>query len=194
MSDLTRDEHHVYRYRGKIVPGVTRIMDHTLRDLSTIAKAVLENAREIGTLVHDATELDVKDELDPDSVDPSIKPYMRAWHQFRLEVKPVFLSSEEMVYHHTYGYAGTLDHRTVINGEEGILDKKTGIPDKSDAVQLSAYKHAKFHDSEILQRTQKGWILSLRNDGTYRLREYKDYFHIFLAALTCHRFINEGWK
>lgn len=189
---MVLDEAHVYRLRGRVVPGVTRVLDKTLRDLSMISRDVLERARETGTLVHDATELDAMGELDHETIDPSILPYMKAWWRFREVVKPVFISNEEMVYHPVYDFAGKLDHHVEILGEEGILDKKSGVSDRVDEVQLSAYVQGKFHLENDRARRMKRWVLQLGADGNYKLRPCGDHFHVFLAALTCYRFKNGG--
>lgn len=189
---LTRDVDHRYHYKGRIIPGVTRVIDGTLRDLSKISREVLANAAEIGELVHEATAMDAEDALEESSIDPSITGYITAWRRFRSEVKPIIISSEEMVYHPAYDYAGQLDHRMIINNENGIVDKKTGVEDRADPVQLSAYRQARYHNEPDLARSTKMWILSLRKDGTYRLRNYADQFHIFLAALTCFRYKTGG--
>lgn len=191
IPGLTRDEEHVYRLNGRVITGVTRVVD-MLRDLSGVPRNVLENKREIGELVHRATELDAQEQLDHESIDPDIRPYMEGWWRFIAEVKPRWLSHEEYVYHTAYDYAGQLDHRVEINGEEGVLDKKTSAPSLCDAVQLSAYAQAKYHSSPAIANTQRLWILQLLPDGTYRLRRYMDHFHVFLAALTCYRFKNGG--
>lgn len=184
MSDgLTRDEHHVYRLHDRVVPGVTRILD-VLRKSIPVPKAVMENARDLGDIVHQATALDATNDLDDTTVDPEAMPYIKAFRKFRFEVKPKILSTEEFVYNGMYDYAGCLDHRMIINGEEGILDKKTGIEDPIDKVQLSAYHRAKYGPD----RKMKRWILSLRPNGSYIITPHEDYFHIFIAALTVYRF------
>lgn len=191
VAGLERDSDHVYRYMGKIVPGVTRVID-MLRDFSGISREVLANAAEIGELVHEATELDALGELDQKTIDPSIDGYFNAWRRFRSEVQPEILSCEEYVYHPTFHYAGQLDHRMVIKGRRAIVDKKTGVEDLCDAVQLSAYLQARFHDDRVELAAHDLYILSLRPNGTYKLRKYGDHFHVFLAALTCYRFKNGG--
>lgn len=190
IEGLSLDDQHVYRYKGRVIPGVTRVLDGILRDFSMVSREKLAIAAETGDLVHRATELDVLGDLDEASVDPSITPYITAWRTFRREVNPVFTASEEIVYHPTYNYAGRLDHEVVIRGEDGILDKKTGVDDVIDAVQLSAYLQAKYHREPEVALRKKRWVLSLKRDGTYRLRPYGDHFHVFLAALTCYRFKN----
>jgi len=183
IDGLTRDEHHVYRFNGRVVPNVTRILD-VLKKPIPASPEVLQRKRDLGDIVHQATALDATNDLDDETVDPDAMPYLKAFRRFRMEVKPRFLSTEEYVFSQTYGYAGTLDHTVVINGEEGVLDKKTGIDDPTDRVQLSAYHNAKYG----LNRKTKRWILSLRDNGSYVLTPHDDYFHVFLAALTVYRY------
>lgn len=190
VPGLVLGEQHVYRYNGRVVTNVTRVIDATLRNLTGVNPLVLANKREIGELVHRATELDAMGELDIDSVDESIAQYMKGWRRFRDECRPVFHSNEEHVYHPTYDYAGTLDHCMTIGADEGIVDKKTSEPDLTDAVQLSAYFQAKYRERPAGKGGLVMWALHLRDDGTYRLRKYSDHFHVFIAALTCYRFKN----
>lgn len=186
IPGLTRDEHHVYRKDGRVVPGVTRVVD-MLRDFSKIPRAIREDKAELGDLVHKATSLDYRGELDEGTVDDEVRPYLTAWRTFLAEVKPEILSDEEYVYSGVYDFAGTLDHRMIIGAAEGVLDKKTGVQDLADAVQVSAYAEAAY---PTRRQIMKRWALYLRPDGTYRLQNYTDHFHVFTAALTCYRFKN----
>jgi hypothetical protein len=180
---------HTYRKNGAVIPSVTQCLEAGgLRDYSGIPDEVLRNKAELGELVHRATELDAFGVLNEATVDEQVWPYLKAWRKFRDETGAAVISAEQKVYHTLYGYAGTLDHIVVINGEYGVLDKKTGLPDPSDGVQLAAYQEAVNHGKRLLgdRRAMKRWGLYLANTGKYQLVPYDNAgdFAVFLAALT----------
>lgn len=193
----TLDENsHTYKLKGREVPGVTKVLSAVLGSTWKIPKEILENAGEIGQLVHDATALDVSGDLDDDTVDPEIMGYVRAFRRFREEVKPEFLSTEEVVYHSSYNYAGKLDHIVKIAGHIGVLDKKTGVVLKTNELQVAAYREAKISGLTNVNgpRITKDWVLYLKDDGTYRLhlvQEHARAFQLFISALNCYRFMEE---
>ncbi len=189
---------HTYRLGRVVVPGVTSVIDRILKQTWRIDREVLANRAEIGQLVHEATELDVEGELDDDTIDKEILGYVRAFRRFREEMKPTFHSTEELVYHPAYNYAGTLDHVMELNGAVGVVDKKSGMEMDANEVQIAAYWEAKMAGSmkyingKLLTR---GWVLYLRENGTYKLHPVKErgrLFQIFVSALNCYNFIERG--
>lgn len=177
---------HIYRVDGVRVPSVTQVLGLAgMRDFSKIPTPVLENKRELGDLVHMATELDAFDDLDEDTVDEQVWPYLKAWRKFMSDTGATIVTAESRVDHFLYGYAGKLDHQVILNTAPGIIDKKTGVPDPSDGLQLAAYERAlNYHNPRAPY--MKRWGLYLANDETYKLVEYTagSDFQIFLAALT----------
>jgi hypothetical protein len=85
---------HTYAWGGQHVPSVTQIL-RPLVDYSSIPEHVLEIARDRGTRVHKATELDDAGTLDMDSVTEDIAGYLRAWQQFKRDRGVVVLESEK---------------------------------------------------------------------------------------------------
>jgi hypothetical protein len=178
---------HVYRVEGKVVPGVTSIL--AFGGLVTLGGTdeQLENARERGTAVHTATELDDRGTLDEVSLHPSLWGRLYAWRAFREEWEFVPTHIETRVFHKTYGYAGTFDRLGTSPKFKGpvLLDIKSGTEQAATGPQLAAYLHA-FTDlpSERKRITRMG--VYLRDDCSYKAVVYNDPNDIFVftAALT----------
>lgn len=136
-----KESTHQYFVDGKEYPSVTTIL-HSLNDFSFVNKELLDRAARFGSAVHRATELYDQNELDIDSMDDALMPYLEAWDMFLHQYKPELLSVEHRVAS-MYGYAGTLDRYAEIKGKRVILDIKSGsVVPKYTGLQLSAYEQA----------------------------------------------------
>ena len=99
---------HAYHHNGVRLPSVTQILQ---------AEGFIDMrffdaySRERGRLVHLATHYDDMGELDEDTLDPVIEPYLRAWRKFRQESGFTVESSEVPMVNIKYGFAGTPDVR-----------------------------------------------------------------------------------
>lgn len=179
------EETHTYRVRGVEVPGVTRIL-RPLCDFSRIRPEVLEAKADLGRRVHFACQLDDEQDLDEDSVEPDVAPYLAAWRMFLLESGAVVLQNEQKVYEPTLLYAGTLDNVLELDGKRWLVDKKTAftVP-MSAGPQTAAYLRA-LADPSVTHRA----AVRLRPDGTYRLDPLtgSDDWAAFMSCLTLHRF------
>lgn len=178
---------HTYTFGGRRVSSVTEILK-PLNDYSAIPAAVLAVAADRGTRAHLATELDDAGTLDESTVADDIKPYLQAWRTFKSERSPVILDIELRVHNPTSNYAGTLDRLLSMDGDDWLIDIKTGaeIPG-SVGPQTAAYKAATGND-----KLRRG-VVQLKGDGTYRFRELgspKDWV-IFQACNLIHRFKQE---
>lgn len=180
---------HTYTIGRRVIPGVTRVIDAMLRKRYPVSPQVWEKAQELGTLVHDATELFDKDDLDEDSIDKDVEPYLEAWKKFRREMRPTIRSIERIVYHPMYGFAGKEDREVQMEGVIGTLDIKSGVLDPTHDIQLAAYMAAKNYNKPYIDQSQRGWCVYLRDDGDFKLARQnneRDNFNIFLAALQCY--------
>jgi hypothetical protein len=190
---------HTYTRRdnGLVVPGVTSILDATFQVFAKVPPDVLEYARELGTIVHETTELYDRNDLDAQSVDPVVEPYLEAWIKFRREQQPQILAIEQTVFHPLYGYAGMFDRGARLFDEKALLDIKTSSALDLALVgpQLAAYLEA---INDELRRSPLGpkeerytrrYGIQLREDGTYRLVECKDPadLAVFLSCLNIQR-------
>ncbi len=183
---LTFDEaSHTYRLAGSPVPGVTSILA-PLVNLAGIPRDVLDAKRQLGQDVHYACQLLDEDDLDEDSVEERIEPYVQAYRRFKADTGAQVLLNEHQVAEPTLRYAGTLDRVLLISGQRWLVDLKTCISTPlAVGPQTAAYLRA-LRDPAV---THRG-ALRLRPDGTYRLDSLTgaDDWSTFLACLTLHRF------
>jgi hypothetical protein len=187
VDGLTFDPvRHRYAYKGKPVPNVTTILQEArLVDLEGVSPEVLRIAGERGTDAHGACQLHDQDDLDEDSIDDTVRPYLTAWRKFRAETNAEIQAVEQQVYNPAWQYAGTLDRLLAFAGREWIGDIKTGVPQRATGVQLAAYRACLPKSEQRRQRV----AIHLRADGTYGLIHYDDHgdTHVFYAALTLYR-------
>ena len=183
MGKLEFDEaKHEYRLEGALLPSVTQVLK-PLQDFSTIPEDILERSANFGTAVHLATALWDQNDLDLDSVDVAIVPYLEAWKRFRDETKITFEAIETQVVSEKYRYAGTLDRIGFLNEKPTVIDIKTGLTNPLIGVQLAGYLVA-WNETHVLKATKRASV-SLRKDGTYRLDWWEDKadWACFLALL-----------
>lgn len=173
-----------YEIDGKRYPSVTTALGG-LQDFGAIPSGVLETAAARGSAAHRAIELDAYGDLDEDSVDPRVRPYVEAWRRFRDERDfKVFMTEHEVV-SWQHGYAGTLDLLGQESGCKCIIDLKcTAALHPAVALQLAAYEQAAC-ESVSGDGPYRRVALRLLPDGTYRREQYTDPrdFAVFLASL-----------
>lgn len=189
MPTLNFDEpSHTYTLDGKVLPSVTQILK-PLYDFSGVPPEVLERKRQIGTAVHKAIELDLADDLDPESLAPEVAPYFAGWQSFRAQFRPVEYRAEALLYS-ALGYAGTVDLIARQDGLPGwwVIDYKTAATvSPAVALQTAAYAKAATEAGMVPEAARRA-TLHLRDDGTYRLIEHSDRadFRVFQALLIVH--------
>lgn len=187
---LTFDElKHEYRHNGRTVHSVTQILQHAgLIDLSMVKEDVLEYRRVLGTAVHRATELYDQDDLDIESLDDRIRPYLDAWIKFKKDTQIVIEENELRLFHPIYRFAGTLDRVGKIGKDRALIDLKTGLMYPSYGPQTAAYKSA--YELQKKKKVQKRYTVQLKDDGNYRLEPMtdEDDWSVFLACLTLKNF------
>lgn len=167
------------------MPNVTTVLA-PLMDWSKVSPEVLEDAQRLGTAVHKATELDDHKDLDEETVDEAVLPYLLAWRSFRGDSGFMPVAIEERIFCKRHFYAGTLDRIGWLNGKRVLIDIKTGILTAAAGPQLAAYQEAKNHRTK--DKVEKRYAVQLKGDGTYSLKEYTDPtdLTVFLALLTLH--------
>lgn len=184
---------HRYEVNGDEYPSVSTVLS-ILADYSRVPREVLERKRQIGKATHKAIELYSADELDPESVDPAIQPYLESWIKF-VATKPLrVIASERIVYSKKYRVAGTFDLGVEFADEPGVnwlLDLKcTYDMAPETALQTAAYLELNNENDEVKFTKRAG--LQLKPDGS--MAEFYPYtgrqdFLLFLNALNLHR-----WK
>lgn len=135
---------HEYRINGRVVPSVTQCLRY-IDSFHGVPADVLEAAREFGSHVHAACDLDNRGELDEDSLDPRLADYLAGWRKFLRESKGRVVHSEQIVFHERLMYAGTLDAVVNINGRDTLVDIKSGAIPRSVGPQTAAYAEALRH-------------------------------------------------
>lgn len=183
---LTFDEsRHEYRFGGSLVPGVTSILE-PLIDFSRVPREVLERKRDLGSRVHEACHYWDEDDLEMESVEADVEPYLEAWRRFRAETQCEILACEQRVYEPAMRYAGTLDRVIVYRGFKWLVDLKTAFSTPHSAgPQTAAYLRA-LRDPSVTHRA----ALLLRADGAYKFDHLTDPNDMaaFMACLQIFRF------
>jgi hypothetical protein len=168
---------HRYGIDGKPVPSVTQVLS-MLDNWENVPRDVLEAARDFGRKVHSACALHNSGELDTESLDPLLLPYLDAWRKFLEESNVTLVASETRVMHHGFGYAGTFDALLERRGHRWLIDIKSGAVPVTVGPQLAAYAQA-------LGSKVRRYSVQLRADGTYRCEPYTSStdWSIFLSCL-----------
>lgn len=161
---ITRDDEHRYWVDGKEKPSVHAILEAAgITDVSQVLEYYLTR----GTHVHQITELVDEDDLDYDGLDPALKPFTDAYLSFIDALKPVYLASEQFVYHPIDEYCGQLDRVAMISDVCMVVDFKSGDkPAWWTPIQLVAYLDAL--PAEVGNPKQMRAV-SLKGDGTWEI-------------------------
>lgn len=151
-----------------------------------------------GTYVHQACQYYDAGELDEESLDPVLIPYVEGWKKFLEDTGFQVVASEKRMTSKIYKFTGQPD-RIGQWPSVGlcILDIKSGSLQAWTAIQLAAYKLLVLENDDlniagvITTPYIKRFAVNLPGDGTYKVKEYKDRADegIFLAALAIH-----NWK
>lgn len=96
-------------------------------DIRNYSNGVLNDAAELGTLVHDWIAADNGACPYPDVTDAPdyFWEMVNEWDKFQTEHEIVPVLTEETFWSHSYGYAGTADGLWIIDGVPTLLDVKT---------------------------------------------------------------------
>lgn len=183
-------ETHIYTLDGVELISVTRVLE-----LSGISDYRFSNeeAKTRGSYVHRATEFIDSGSLDWETLDPVLAPYCKAYQSFIEDKRPEIILSEKPMYHAGHLYAGTPDRVVRMDGFNCLIDVKTGVPNRTTAIQVAAYREMVRVSEDI--HCAKCFSLHLRDDGNYRLDEIKSLktnYQVFLAALTVVRWKREA--
>lgn len=178
---------HTYTFNSRPVPSVTQVLQaEQFVDVTWFT----EHGRDRGKKAHLAIHLYDMGDLDEDSLDPALAPYLDAWKKFKQDSGFKIYESESAYYHPFLQYAGTPDKYGELNGKAALIDIKTGAVQEWVRIQLSAY--AELISNGPLSR----FSIQLKDDGSYRLTEYKDRSDrgIWMAALSCYQWKNNNLK
>lgn len=180
---------HLYYWNGQPVPNVTKIIG-PLVDFGMVAPEVLERARQEGVAIHKMVELEVKGDLDVDTLPDWMRGRYAAWCRFREDSGFELIASETRMYHSTLGYAGTPDLFCLLprlkHFNKGIANidlKRSLFGGPSIGLQTAAYSELK--NREKGDRVRYRAALVLNDNKTYRLTPFEDPddWTAFLACL-----------
>jgi len=152
-----------------------------------------EHGRDRGTAVHETIALDCRGDLDEDSVDPEVRPYLESWRRYQRESGDAFvvLESECEVTHGGFGYVGHIDLIVkCLAAPRLILDLKCGAPARWHRLQLAGYALA---DADMTRGpTAARGCLYLDGEGkAAKFVKYGDRrdFDLFKAVITLAHFL-----
>lgn len=190
MSEVVKFDQAAHRYSvgGRHIPSVTQVLAPYM-DFSRIPEGVLQRAADFGTAVHKMTELDDLCQLDEDSLDDALRPYLDGWRLFRSVTGFVPVAVEERLYCKVHGFevAGTLDRAGYMAGQLAIVDVKSGAAVyPHTALQTAAYAEA--YRATTGDRPRKRFAVRLDDRGQFELVEFKDRsdWSVFLSMLSVH--------
>lgn len=130
-----------------------------------------DKAALLGTAVHDAAAVG----MDPDLVEPALRPRLRQFQHWKQTAAPQTLASEFQIFNLTEGYAGTADLLVRFgDGSVWLIDLKTGKGTYSEhLLQLLFYLMGEFvgtgdvidpEVTDLLRRVQGIAVLHLADD------------------------------
>jgi len=176
---------HIYTVDGLEVPSVTHVLE-PYSSLQYVDRELLRRAAVFGDHVHQACHLFDRGELDEDTLDPELVPYLDGWKQFLADSGAVVILSEYRVASRKHGYAGTFDKLLFWGKSKRLVDVKSGsVLPKTVGPQVAAYVEAYAEQGE---RIRDRYCVHLPGAGKYkshRLNDPRDW-NIFKAALVMH--------
>lgn len=181
---------HQYTVAGRTIPSVTQVLKR-LYDWDGIPDAVLEYARERGSMVHQACELYDTNDLDHDDLDQQLVGYMRAWQSFRQATGFIPKHIEKPFYSERLGVCGTPDRTGVLSSLTGkpsavIEIKATAEISPVAALQLAGYQLILRDNDEPCDHR---YIVLLQPSGKYKLQSCPSFLDIpvFLGELQSYK-------
>jgi hypothetical protein len=174
---------HEYTVDGQRFPGVTEILAATgLVRYFNADPWFLER----GTAIHSATAMIDNGTLDWGSVDSRITGFLDAYMKFKEETFMTYWEHiEEPLAHPTYRFCGCPDRWN----DEYLLDIK-GV--QGYAIQIESY--AELLRANGFNPGRTGYMLHLKEDGTYKLEAHKfdrRLLGVFLSAVSVFHYRKE---
>lgn len=187
---------HVYRDElGLSYPGVTSILGLVppwSTKFQKVNPETLEHKRQVGAAVHHGTALeDMGFEIE--NVDDEVAGYLAGWRDFCRQTQFTATWIEQVVWHQTVGYAGTLDRLGTVGTHRALIDIKTSSESEGlDAgPQTAAYlAAAQAMNLDGSKAPIERFTVHLRADGQAAVvhHKYKRDLEVFRAALELYNF------
>ena len=184
---ISLSEDHKYTVDGVRKPSVTEILEA----IGFIDKQwYTEYGRDRGSHFHLARHYYDENDLDTDTLDPAIEPYLEGYKKFRRDNEVIIVESEVEHYNETWGFCGKPDADIILNGHPTVVDFKTGKLMAWTALQLVLY--SLFYDTP-----RKRLGVQINANGTYKLFPFTDRrdMNTALSAVHCYKWqLNHGRK
>jgi hypothetical protein len=161
---------HTYTQDGIVVPSATQIISAMIP--TEASKYYTEAGRERGKQVHLACELYDEKDLDEETLDPRLIPYLEGWKKFLRETRVTIVDTEHRGAS-KFGFAGTRDRLAIDHkGDKILIDIKSSIAKpKWIGIQLGFYQQlAEEQGHKISER----WSIHLPGDGTFKREHWPD--------------------
>ena len=178
MAEIIFDEKkHQYTVDGVVYPSVTDILEHlTAPGYGKVNPAILEEAKQRGTAVHELTEA-IDYGMPPEEIEDGLAGYALAYLRFLADHDVEWELIEHRFYADDKGFCGTVDRVGKVDGVDCVLDIKTTSSPSTDqkiavCVQTAAYWDGMLEEGMPLCDR---YALYLRPDGTYELFNCEEY-------------------
>jgi len=199
--------HEYRRPDGLRVPSVTQVLKasgltpdfNELVSQGRLTAVMLEQARELGTAVHQATQDYDDGQIDLGQVPDRVMPFLEAWAMFRANQRLTPLTRERCLYAEQLGLCGTVDGIFVRGSAPDqliLIDIKTGGL-AGARLQTAAYEmlwNVEHPDDPIAERwaveLDPGAVVPYRiTNFTAEVDSWRDahYFHGYLQAYHHHQ-------
>lgn len=172
-------ETHTYLVDGIVTPSVSTILKATIFEnkYQDVPEAILKNAAEFGTAIHNAIEHN-----DPILLDDTQHEVYERWVALKEKhnIEPV---EQEQMIHYEQEYAGTFDMIANIKGNRCLVDIKTtyNLDKEYLSWQLSLYAYAKGHDGELyaiwLPKRKKAQLVKIERKEEYQIHELLEVYY-----------------
>lgn len=181
---------HSYTVDGKRYPSVTEVL-RPQTDWSHVPAWQLEAAGALGRDVHAAVNLLARGQLDEESLDAAVAPYVNGAAMFLRQSGATVIASEQRVASTTLRVAGTLDLLVEWDGWLCYVDwKVSDAMPKTVGAQLAGYQklyEETFRAGRRHSRSRRYCVRLKHNDySSERCRDDNGDFSLFQACVTTH--------
>lgn len=155
---------------GEVYPSITQMLDRTGWIDS---RWYTEASSERGTVVHDLTARHDLGVLDLDTVPDQYRGWVGAYANVVSILQPEWVKIEEPAVHPHYRFGGRIDRVMKLRGAYGVLEIKSGIPQRSHPIQTALQAILEAHDLGLAPEAIQRFALYLKPTGRFSLEEHK---------------------
>ena len=133
-----------------------------------------EESCERGIEVHRLTAAFDLGALDVEACDSPYRPYLLSHVKAMQIIRPEILAVEEALVHPTLRFAGRPDREVVIYGLRGVLEGKSGVPERSHQIQTALQAILVSVEAHMPADALARFAMYWKGNGTFRLLEHTD--------------------